>query len=137
MTDTRRMTVYGIPQSKGSTRSFVNGGRVVTTSTNKNLAAWSALVADAAQRAALGEPLLAGPVVAWVTFYLPKPKSARRSDIYPAKKPDVDKLLRAALDPLIGRWFKDDAQVVSVRMSKVYGDPPRIEITVAAMEGAD
>lgn len=33
---------------------------------------------------------------------------------YPAKRGDIDKLLRSTLDALTGVWFHDDAQVVRV-----------------------
>lgn len=124
---TRQMTVYGVPQSKGSTRSFVVKGKTVTTSTNRNLAAWSALVANEAQRTADGQPLLEGPLTVMVTFYLPKPKSAK-ANAMPDKRPDIDKLLRAVLDPLHGKWFRDDAQVVTAWANKQYGDPPRVVV---------
>lgn len=129
----RSMTVYGVPQAKGSTRSFSRGGRIITTSTNRNLHDWSLLVASEAQRHVNGRTLLEGPLSVSVEFVMPKPKSKPKSAIYPVTKPDIDKLLRAVLDPLSKVWFLDDSQVAEVRMMKVYGDPPRVRISVTEM----
>lgn len=124
------LTVYGTSQPKGSTRSFVKNGRAITTSDNPNLAAWSSLVASEAQRVHLGNPLLEGALTLAVTFYLQRPKSAPKARRYPTTKPDLDKLVRAISDPLIGSWITDDARIVDVVARKRYGDPPRVEIAL-------
>lgn len=128
----RTMRVFGIPQSKGSTRSFNRGGRIVTTSTNRNLRDWSLLVASEAQRQVGSATPMKGPVWVQVEFILPRPKSVKRSR--PSVKPDLDKLVRAVLDPLIGIWFVDDAQVVVINAAKRYGDQPLVDITAKEIE---
>lgn len=120
--------VYGLPATKGSVRSFLNRktGKVVSLADNRRLKGWEAAVALSAQ-AAGARPVLDAVSVA-LTFLLPRPKGHLRKDgtvresapFAPATKPDVDKLVRAVLDGLIGVGFRDDAQVVEVRARKLY-----------------
>lgn len=65
---------------------------------------------------------LEGPVAVDVTFTVRKPASApKRRRTWPAKKPDLDKLLRAVLDALtIAGAIGDDAQVVESSARKVF-----------------
>lgn len=80
------------------------------------------------------------PVLLSARFYLKKPLRPRF--LYPAVKPDQDKLLRAvqdALAPRNGRRFLfDDSRVIGARVQKDYaasrrigdGDGPRLECAV-------
>jgi len=61
-------------------------------------------------------------------FYLPKPKSVRRSS--PLVKPDLTAYLALLLDAGNGYLWEDDAQIVCVGALKAYGEPPRIELGV-------
>lgn len=122
--------VYGVPQTKGSTRSFVRKVRgqlrAITTSDNPSLAKWEQLVKFEAQTALRQAKLTAcpffdGPVVVEGAFGLLRPPSvSAKKRPFPIVKPDVDKLLRAAIDPLIGVFFRDDCQVVKVIAVKKY-----------------
>jgi crossover junction endodeoxyribonuclease RusA len=57
-------------------------------------------------------------------FGLPKPKSApKRRRVWPDKRPDLDKLIRAVLDALTQVIFADDSQVVEIRATKDYVAP--------------
>jgi Holliday junction resolvase RusA-like endonuclease len=124
--------VFGQSEPKGSTKAFVRkvGGkmRAVTTSANPNLAGWERLVKFEAQTALrLGKhdacPFFDGPVVVELGFGLLRPPSVTaRKRPCPIVKPDLDKLIRAAIDPLTGVLFRDDCQVVTVRATKVYLD---------------
>jgi Holliday junction resolvase RusA-like endonuclease len=65
---------------------------------------------------------LTGPLSVEVTFTVRKPASApKRRTTWPAKRPDLDKLLRSTFDGLgtAGAWG-DDSQVVEVTARKVY-----------------
>ena len=138
-------TVYGRARTKGSTRSFVKNGKVITrdASGNEGLI-WEQNVASAAfvaREQAGGRIAPHQPVAVDVTFYVPRNKgdwgtgrnahklrpSAPR---YPATRPDVDKFLRRALDALTGILYADDGQVVEVLARKRWGDPPRAEVKV-------
>jgi len=45
----------------------------------------------------------------------------------------VLKLARGVEDALSGILYMDDAQIVSERLTKLYGSPARVEITVTVM----
>lgn len=64
-----------------------------------------------------------------VEFHLARPKSAKKR-AYPTVKPDADKLVRGVLDGLTGVCFEDDAQVVRIEATKVYGMPERMLVSV-------
>jgi Holliday junction resolvase RusA-like endonuclease len=48
----------------------------------------------------------------------------------PAKKPDLDNMIKAVKDGLNGVAWKDDAQVVKVLALKYYGESPRADIRI-------
>ena len=58
-----------------------------------------------------------------VKFAFKRPVSAPKKLQANAKRPDIDKLLRAVLDGLNGIILMDDAQVTAVYCEKVYGSP--------------
>ena len=62
----------------------------------------------------------------------PKYKQAlcRCRMIAPAKKPDLDNVLKAIFDSLNGAAFEDDSQIVKVVAEKVYADEPFVEVTI-------
>jgi len=82
-----------------------------------------ALMANRAMRKA-GVPLdVDEPLVLRVKFTLPRIKKPTWS--VPARRPDLDNYLKGVLDGLEkGRVFKDDARIVDLRATKVYGDNP-------------
>jgi Holliday junction resolvase RusA-like endonuclease len=138
------VTIYGKPQPAGSKRAFVNPRtkRAIVVDDAKGSRPWKQQVAGAALDACGGEPpLLEGPLVLTVTFYLQRPKghyrTGRNAELlraaappYPVVKPDTTKLLRAVEDALTGIAWRDDAQVVCQAASKHYGLPERCEIEV-------
>lgn len=129
------MTVYGKAKTKGSTTSkYVPGRGRTFTRSPQSTKDWQSLVSQVAQNH-VPEKLLDGPIVAGMVFHLPRPKSRPKKDKYPDRKPDLDKLTRAVLDGLSGIIYTDDARIVGFdRLKKVYGDPPRVEITIRPAE---
>jgi crossover junction endodeoxyribonuclease RusA len=123
-------TVAGLPAPQGSKRAFVNhrtGKPVVLEMGGAKLSDWRRAVRDTAVGVMLGmtpgaaRVPLTGPLSVSLAFMLPKPKSAPKTRrIYPDKRPDLDKLVRAVLDGLTGPLFADDAQVVSLAAYKAY-----------------
>lgn len=127
--------VAGLPVPQGSSRAFVVAGRARITSTSGHkLQDWRQAIASEARFAF--QALQEGPVRVQAVFYVPRPTSRAKRDLWPDRKPDVDKLARAALDALTGVAFKDDAQVVQLEASKHYavGDKqPGVLIDVAPL----
>ena len=128
--------VAGVPAPKGSMRGFVVGRRAILTSDNTKLKPWAFAVRAEALRVRTGEPIV-GPVRVHVQFYLPRPKSLPARISAATKKPDLDKLLRGALDAISGVLFVDDAQVIAVWATKAYARTPAeagAQIRVEALE---
>jgi Holliday junction resolvase RusA-like endonuclease len=125
-----RFTIYGTPQPAGSKRGFVNKrtGSVIITDDAKRSRPWKQEVAGVAI-AEMGERLpYEGPVVLKVAFWLTRPKGHLRTNglvkpsapQFPAVRPDATKLLRAVEDALTGIVWRDDAQVVTQEVRKLY-----------------
>lgn len=110
-----RFFVEGKPITQGSMNSY--NGRSFHTN-DKELRVWREKIAEYADHF-FAEPLQ-GSVYLLLTFYLEKPKSAKRDE--PFVKPDLDKLVRACGDALTGVAFSDDSQVTTIVASKVYAE---------------
>lgn len=135
MTASVNFTVYGQALPKGSARAFMpKGARFpVVTSTTRGLKEWERMIAAAAQGVTTGT-LITGPVLLTLAFLLDRPKSLPKKIVHHTKRPDLDKLVRAATDALTGVLWKDDAQVVSIIATKTYAtesdDAPRVEFSI-------
>ena len=124
MTGPIEIRVIGQPAPQGSKRAVARG---VMIESSRAVKPWRAAVA-AATAARMhthhhpGWPT--GPVTVTVTFFLPRPTSLPKRVAWPAKRPDLDKFIRATLDGLTesGIWH-DDAQVVTIHARKRYAAP--------------
>ena len=133
---TVRFVVPGPPVPKPRPR--VARGRAYTP---PRYAAWER-GAKLRAAAARNGPVLCGPVRVDVTAYLPIPRSwpgdrqqqALFGAVMPATKPDLDNILKAALDVCNGAVYGDDAQVVEVFAAKRYGAEPELVVVVTAIE---
>lgn len=86
------------------------------------------------------EPLPDGiPLYMDVTFFMPIPKSwtkkkqemARREEIFPVGRPDIDNLWKGILDALNGGVaYHDDSAVVAAEIRTCYSDEPRAEVVI-------
>lgn len=132
-----RLSVVGVPVPQGSKTAHPfhrkdgsigvavhEGGRATA------LKDWRQAIAEAFRRtstAAFGP--FDGPLVLGATFYLPKPKSAKKNAA-PAKKPDCSKLIRAVEDALSKVAYRDDSQIVKLVVEKRYAvdRAPGVEI---------
>lgn len=144
-------TVLGHAEPAGSKRivpirgkggGWAGGGRVIDA--NPHVLGWKNEVAAAA-RVAMEQQgiveLVEGPLGLALAFTMPRPKghfgSGRNAGVvkdsapdYPCVKPDATKLLRGAEDAMTGIVWRDDAQVVEQFVSKRYGEPERVQVTV-------
>lgn len=106
-----------------------------------------ASVAVAAREAAGVDLLRDVAIHVTLRFYMPSPSyrygTGRNAGLLkdsatarPAKRPDVDKLVRQVLDAITGVIYADDGQVVSLLAEKHYAEgnqPPRIEVEVSVL----
>lgn len=128
-----RFTVPGMPVAKGRPRLSTRGGFARAYTPQKTVA-YEGLIALAAQTAMLGSPQYDGPISLNVTAVFPVPESwskkRRQEAQWHTSKPDGDNLLKAVGDGLNGVVWKDDSQVASARIIKVYGETPGLTVEV-------
>jgi Holliday junction resolvase RusA-like endonuclease len=112
--------IEGSPVPQGSFR-HVGKGRII--SANPKLNNWRQTIADQIAQQT-HHRLIDAPVTVQLLFTLERPKSVSRA--LPTVKPDLDKLVRAALDAIsLERYcqiLKDDSCVVNIRAGKRYAD---------------
>lgn len=140
-----KLTVIGMPATQGSKRGFPirrkNGklGVAIVESGGEHHRSWREAVAAearalASRSSAKGIPFppIDCALVATITFFLPRPKSAKKSVIFPDKKPDSLKLARAVEDALTKILYTDDSRIVTHVVKKRFAidSPPRVEIEI-------
>jgi len=119
-----RISLLGSPAPQGS-KKFVGTtgtGRGLMVESSKKVRPWRQDVKAAAELVMAGRAPLDGPLIAVMTFTLPKPTSAPKTRrTWPCRKPDASKLARSTEDALTdaGVWT-DDARVVTLISRKVY-----------------
>jgi crossover junction endodeoxyribonuclease RusA len=129
--------VAGIPQPKGSAKAFIPKGwnRPIVTHDNPKTRPWEKTISLVAQQNMPADAPWPGPIYLQLSFTLPKPKSApKRKEIYPIKRPDLDKLARAVKDALKSVMYLDDAQVTQLSAEKIYGERPGVEVFIVRLE---
>lgn len=146
-------TVLGQPATAGSKRGipyekkgkFKANGKpelgVRVIHDNERFESWSQACKQEALRAAAGR-FIDGPILLMVQIIRPRPKGHFRTGKnslqvrdaapgYPDTKPDLTKVVRAIEDSLTGVIWRDDCQVVRQVTAKDWGEPERVEVTVA------
>ena len=88
-----------------------------------------------------GKEPLKGPLKVIITFKMPIPKSwpkwkqsgAREGSIVPTAKPDIDNLLKSALDACNAIVWEDDNQIVDLYTRMRFADTPSVNMIVEQM----
>lgn len=123
--DSVNIRVHGLPAPKGSVTRMRNGAYLPagTAASRMNFQLWKENIASAA-RLQMGERKpWPGAIRLLAEFQLPVPASIpqwKRNWLPHVKRPDIDKLTRALLDPLKGIVWVDDSQVCFCTVNKVY-----------------
>jgi Holliday junction resolvase RusA-like endonuclease len=128
-------TVPGPPHGKGRAKIVKIGG-FSRMATPKATVAYEGLIALAAQEAMAGRPMLDGPVSAAIaidcavpaSWSAKKQRAALAGNLMPTTKPDADNVVKAIFDGLNGVAFKDDVQVVDLRVRKRYSATPAVRV---------
>ena len=139
-------TVLGVAQSAGSKRALPAGGRPgarpIVVDDNPKSKGWQRTVAGEAAQAMSeqGVSLMHEPLLLRLRFVSARPgghftskgalSAEGRRRPYPAKRPDLTKLIRGVEDALTHVVWRDDALIVQQEAVKVYGDTDRVEIEV-------
>ena len=134
-------TVPGEPQGKGRARVGTVGGQARMFTPAKTVA-YEGLVAHSAQQAMRSAAPFAGPcrIELDVLCAIPaswsqrKQRDALAGSLRPAKKPDVDNVLKAVCDGINGVVWRDDVQAVEVSVRKVYSTTPGVHVRVATLQ---
>ena len=136
-------TIPGQPVAKGRPK-FARQGGFVRAYTPEKTVAYETLVKLAAGEAMAGAAPMQGPLALLLLLYVQIPKSTTKRDraaieagrFLPTKKPDIDNVLKAITDAMNGIVYLDDAQIVTVTVTKIYADTPRAEVRVTATHAA-
>lgn len=117
------VTVYGTPAPQGS-KNVNRYGATYESSIKvkpwREAVKWA--VNDQHGQAVQNFDPFSGPVVVELVFTLAKPASApKRTRTWPARRPDLDKLVRATLDGICESGvIRNDGQVVELTAAKRY-----------------
>lgn len=112
-----------------------------TPKQTRNAQAHIKLVAQGAMRgrALFDEPLdliLTAIYPIPVSFSKKKRADALRHVVRPAVKPDLDNVEKLALDAMTGIVFRDDVLICGCTKVKIYGERPRLVVTVRPCQRA-
>jgi Holliday junction resolvase RusA-like endonuclease len=129
--------VEGNPVGKGRPK-FARRGNFVSTYTPAKTRDYEDLIKDAAKQAMGSNELLETPVTVaiYITVPIPASYSKRRTEAClsgserPIKKPDIDNVAKCFLDAMNEIVYKDDTQVLTLHITKVYGKHGMVEVMV-------
>ncbi len=103
---------------------------------SKNFKQYVALVASQYRP----KQVITGPVAMDVRVFRSMPKAvsgskrkkenAEKGLLRPVTKPDVDNYVKGVKDALNHLIYKDDSQVVDLKVSKFYSEEPRVEVII-------
>jgi Holliday junction resolvase RusA-like endonuclease len=104
----------------------------------KESKSWKAQIAEQAVSQLNGEPLLVGPVMLQLKFFMPRPKNLPKKKFsYHTKRPDLSNLEKAVEDALNNVIIQDDSQIFTKHSSKMYAtaeENPGVEIQIEQIE---
>jgi Holliday junction resolvase RusA-like endonuclease len=122
--------VCGDPKTKGSTRSFLKSGRIVTTNMCKTAKQWQRVVHQVVHFNLPATHIpVDRPVAVHLNFALSRPRNhflvdgiRKDAPVYHESRGDLDKLVRCVLDGLTGLVYSDDSKASFVLAEKRYVD---------------
>lgn len=129
--------VEGNPIGKGRPK-FARRGNFVSTYTPTKTRDYETVIKEAAQKAMGSNAVLETPVTVaiYITVPIPQSYSKKRSEAClngsekPIKKPDIDNIAKCFLDAMNEIVYKDDTQVLTLHITKVYGTVGMVEVMV-------
>lgn len=132
-----KFIIHAVPKPKGRPRVTRSGHAFTPKSTREYE---QLIVSEWEVQHGKTEPTK-NPVAVRVRFYMPIPKATSNKARermaagleVPAKKPDIDNLLKAVLDALNGKAYHDDNQIVEISAKKLYSNEPRTEVFISEL----
>jgi len=133
-------TIPGEPVPQARPRASRQGNRVVMYDPPKsrNYKKYVELIA----RQYAPKKLYEGELEMEIKIYRPIPKSTTKKNRAlknagikrPIVKPDNSNYAKGIEDALNGIIYKDDSQIVDLKISKFYSDDPRVEVKIRELE---
>lgn len=131
-------TVPGEVRGKGRPRFGRSRAGHAIAYTDAKTASYENLVRMAAAAALKGRGPLEGPLALHLRARLVPPPSVSRKArtamldgrTFPAKRPDLDNILKAFMDGCNGVAFDDDCQIVQVFATKFYADTAGLDVSI-------
>ena len=129
--------VEGNPVGKGRPK-FARRGNFVSTYTPTKTRDYEDLIKEAARKAMGSNEVLETPVTVaiYITVPIPQSYSKKRTEAClsgserPIKKPDIDNVAKCFLDAMNEIVYKDDTQVLTLHITKVYGTVGMVEVMI-------
>ena len=129
--------VEGNPIGKGRPK-FARRGNFVSAYTPTKTRDYESVIKEAAQKAMGSNAVLETPVTVaiYITVPIPASYSKKRTEAClkdierPIKKPDIDNIAKCFLDAMNDIVYKDDTQVLTLHVTKVYGTVGMVEVMV-------
>lgn len=126
--------IPGEPTSKLRSRSTKSGKHYTP---EKTVRYESTVALFGSQAMGAKSPILE-PLSMDLVIYVPIPQSwskkkqerALKNEIRPAKKPDLDNLIKSVCDGLNAVVYGDDSQIVECSVKKYYGINPGVEVKI-------
>ena len=133
--------IEGEPTGKGRPRTVVRGkgkNAFAQHYTPEKTRSYEQMAGDEARKAMAGHEPIAKPVELELTLVFAVPASwskkmraqALAGELYPAKKPDIDNVIKAICDSFNGIVWEDDVQVVDLVARKRYGENPHVQAII-------
>ena len=134
--------IPGEPTAKGRPRIGRAGGRPVAF-TPKKTRTREGIIASIAMDAMGDRNPFEGGVRLTLTAFFPVPASwsktkrsaALSGSVTPAKRPDLDNIIKAATDAMNGIVYRDDAQICAVMASKLYAERAETVVQISTIDG--
>ena len=137
-----KFTVLGEPQGKGRPRFANVRGKVITRTPDETVLYENLIVTE--YRRQVGSTkfqdneIIDLRIMAYFTIPASaskkKQKQMEDGEIRPAKKPDMDNIIKVVADSLNQIAYRDDAQIVDCQLRKYYSRQPRIEISIISAD---
>lgn len=132
--------VLGKVRGKGRPR-FQRIGNFVRTYTDKDTTTYENLVKFSFIESGCKRYESDKQLVAYVYIFITPPKSTSKkkleemlsNKIRPAKKPDIDNVLKSIFDGLNKVAYEDDTQIVEVHSVKCYSMQERVEVRICEL----
>lgn len=131
-----RFTVLGEPKGKGRPRFIKAIGRAITpkdTANYENLVRME-YMSQCPDMRFNDDSMLDMRIKLY--YSIPQSKSKKikakmlANEIRPAKKPDLDNVIKVIADSLNQVAYRDDVQIVDCQCRKFYSEQPRVEVTI-------